>query len=492
MTNDTRHCGILIKVIQEKIGSSASFVSIQKVQYLEAFSDPILLRYTLKMPVLVILIGIACLMLLIMRFKLNAFIALTLVAIGVGLAMGMGAEQVLKSMQSGVGGTLGSLAFILGFGAMLGGIIADSGAASVISSRLTSAFGLKYLPWAMILTGFIVGVPMFYTVAFLVVLPIIFETARQSKLPLLFVGLPMISALSVTHGFLPPHPAPTTIVEFYGANMQKTLLLGIVVAIPAIIAAGVLFSRVFRHKFTPIPDSLFGSAGAGKSAQLYSQKPGFGLAVLTALTPVILMALAGLVGEFIVEPEHPVAKALEFIGHPVTALLFSVLLASYTLGVKQGTPLKTVMERLPGYVKPIAMIMLIIAGGGAFKQVLVDSGASNYIVTSMETLAVSPLLMAWLLAAALRITLGSATVAALTAAGMVLPLVEMGDVNAELLVLATGAGSLTCSQLNDTGFWLFKEYFNLSVVETLKSWTVMETIVSIVGLIGCLVLDIFI
>lgn len=424
-----------------------------------------------------------------MRFRVNAFIALTLVAIGVGLAMGMGPVKALKSMQDGVGGTLGSLAFVLGFGAMLGGIIADSGAATIISSKLTEKFGLKYLPWAMILTGFIVGIPMFYTVAFLVVLPIIFETARQSKLPLLFVGLPIVSALSVTHGFLPPHPAPTTIVEFYGANIQKTLLLGLIVAVPAIICAGVLFSRVFRNKFTPIPDDLFGSLKNNDGISDSSKEPGFGISVMTALTPVILMAVSGIVSEFLFPKEHFVTKTLQFIGHPVTALLISVLLASYTLGVAQGTSIKVIMERLPNYVKPVAMIMLIIAGGGAFKQVLVDSGTSKYIVDSMQSLAVSPLLMAWLLAAALRITLGSATVAAMTAAGMVLPLVESSHVNAELLVLATGAGSLTCSQLNDTGFWLFKEYFNLSVVETLKSWTVMETIVSLVGLVSILLLD---
>ncbi len=444
------------------------------------------------MPVIIIAIGIACLLMLIIRFKVNAFIALTLVAIGVGLAMGMGAVQVLKSMQRGVGDTLGSLAFILGFGAMLGGIIADSGAANVISSKLTSVFGLRYVPWAMILTGFIVGIPMFYTVAFLVVLPIIFATARQSGMPLLYVGIPMISALSVTHGFLPPHPAPTAIVEFYGANMQRTLLLGMVLAIPAIIAAGLLYGRVFRHKFTPIPERLFGSGVEAGAKDGTMQEPDFAMAVFTALTPVILMALAGIVAAFLLMPEHPVAKGFQFIGHPVMALLLSVLLACYTLGVRQGTPLKKIMKRLPDYVKPVAMIMLIIAGGGAFKQVLVDSGTSKYIVGAMQSIAVPPLLMAWLLAAALRITLGSATVAALTAAAMVLPLVEMSDVHPELLVLATGAGSLTCSQVNDTGFWLFKEYFNLSVVETLKSWTVMETIVSVVGLIGCLLLDQFI
>lgn len=439
------------------------------------------------MPVLIILLGIVGLLLLIMRFKVNAFIALILVSVGVGLAEGMGAEQVLKSMQSGVGETLGSLAFILGLGAMLGGIVADSGAANVIATKLTRFFGLKYLPWAMILTGFIVGIPMFYTVAFLVVLPIIFETAHQSKLPLLYVGLPMVSALSVTHGFLPPHPAPATIVEFYGANVQQTLLLGLVIAIPATIVAGVLFSRVFRHKYTLMP-AAFEKDFSSKPKR--NREPAFTVAVVTALTPVMLMSLAGVVAEFALAEKHALSKVFRFIGHPVMALLLSVLLACYTLGIRQGVSLKTIMDKMLEDVKPVAMVLLIIAGGGAFKQVLVDSGTSKYIVDSMVSIAVPPLVMAWLLAAALRIALGSATVAALTAAGMMLPLVEVSDIKAELLVLATGAGSLTCSQLNDTGFWLFKEYFNLSVLDTLKSWTVMETIVSVMGLFGCLLLDV--
>ena len=366
---------------------------------------------------------------------------------------------------------------------MLGGLIAESGAAQVISRKLIGNFGLKQLPWAMVLTGFIVGVPMFYSVAFLVVIPIIFAVAIESKLPLLYVGLPIISALSVTHGFLPPHPAPTTIVEFYGADMQMTLLYGLVLAVPTVILAGVVFGKTFRNFSTEIPMQLF------KKKEIAPDKlPSFGISVFTALIPVLLMALAA-VAKLTLLPDAVLNKILQFTGDPIIALLIAVLVAVWSLGSKSGKSLRVIMDGMAESVKPVAIIMLVIAGGGAFKQVLVDSGTSDYIVSLMRNVDLSPLVMAWCVAAALRIALGSATVAALTAAGIVQPLVATGAVSPELLVLATGAGSLTCSQVNDTGFWLFKEYFNLSITDTLKSWTVMETIVSVVGLAGCLLME---
>lgn len=436
------------------------------------------------MPILIIALGIGLLLVLIMRFGVNAFIALTLVSLATGATLGMPLPAVVASMEKGVGSTLGSLAFLLGLGAMLGGLVAESGAARVIAGRLESIAGAKHLPWAMMLSGFIIGVPMFYTVAFLVVLPIIFETARSSRLPLLYVGIPMIAALSVTHGFLPPHPAPATIVKFYEADMQRTLVLGLVVAAPAIVLAGVVFGGSFRQRWTDIPEHLFPT----KDNERQRSAPSFGLSVLTALSPVLLMALAAFAEGFLSEGDQA-REVLRFLGNPVIAMLVALLLGCYTLGLRQGRPLVDIMKAMPGHVAPVAMIMLVIAGGGAFKQVLVDSGTSNYIVESMKALHVPPLLMAWTLAAALRIALGSATVAAITAAGMMQTLGHSGAVSPELLVLATGAGSLTCSQLNDTGFWLFKEYFGLSVIDTLKSWTIMETIVSVAGLAGVFVLQ---
>lgn len=438
------------------------------------------------MPLLIVAVGIAFLLILILWLRVNAFIALILVSLGVALADGMSPADSVNAIQKGVGDTLGSLALILGLGSMLGALIAESGAAQVISRKLTSDFGLKNIGWAMVITGFVVGVPMFYSVAFLVVIPIIFSVAHETKLPLLYVGIPMISALSVTHGFLPPHPAPTTIVEFYKADMQLTLLYGLALAIPTVILAGVVFGKTFRNFTTTIPLDLF------KKREIPPERlPSFSISILTALIPVMLMGVAA-VSKLLLAQESMLNQFFQFIGDPVISLLLAVLIATWTLGIRSGRTLKDVMAGFTDAVKPVAMILLIIAGGGAFKQVLVESGTSQYIVGLMSGVSLSPLVMAWCVAAALRITLGSATVAALTAAGIVQPLVATGHVSPELLVLATGAGSLTCSQVNDTGFWLFKEYFNLSIIDTLKSWTVMETIVSLVGLLGCLALDVFV
>lgn len=438
------------------------------------------------MPLLIIILGITLLLVLILGFKVNSFIALLLVSLGVGVAMGMSPMESLKAMQKGVGETLGSLALIIGLGAMLGGLIAESGAAQVITHKLTQTFGVKRLNWVMMLTGFIVGIPMFYNVAFLIVLPIIFAMSRETKLPVLYIGLPAIAALSVTHGFLPPHPAPTTIVQFFGANLQLTLLYGLLLAIPTVLLSGIVFGRAMRKLDVKINEKLF------KFEVIPAERlPSFGISVLVALVPVLLMGAAAL-GQLSLPKESEMNKLLQFLGDPVMSLLLALILAIFSLGKKSGQPFGKLMEGLSEHVKPIAMILLILAGGGAFKQVLVDSGSSDYIVHQMQGLNMSPLIMAWTVAAVLRIALGSATVAAMTAAGILQPLVAAGGVSPELLVLATGAGSLTCSQVNDTGFWMFKEYFNLTVMETFKSWTMMETIISVVGLAGCLLLDLIV
>ncbi len=433
------------------------------------------------MPIIIVLLSVIALLTLIMYFRFNTFIALILVALGVGVAQGMEITAVIDSIKSGVRGTLGYLALVLGFGAMLGALIAESGAAHRITQVLIAQFGLKYIQLAAIIAGFIVGIPIFYNVGFIMLIPIIFAIAASTKLPLLYVGIPMISALSVTHGFLPPHPAPTAIADIYGADMSLTLLYGIIIAIPTVLIAGLAFGRTFKEFHTPFPKDII-------DIKVPDQLPSFGISVFTALLPVLLMAAAA-ISKLYLDSISLLSKILSFLGDPIIALLIAVLFAIYTLGYGLGKPMEEIMDKLSQSVKAIAMIMLIIAGGGAFKQVLIDSGISNYIIKAFEGIAISPLLLAWLIAAALRIALGSATVAALTAAGIAAPLIGTTDVNAELLVLATGAGSLTCSQVNDTGFWMFKEYFNLTIGQTLRSWTVMETIVSLVGLVGCLLLN---
>ena len=438
------------------------------------------------MPILIVVIGIAFLLFLIVRLKFNAFLALIIVSFGVGLAQGMMPVEVVASIQEGVGSTLGYLALILGFGAMLGALIAESGAAHGITNRLIKVFGRKNIQWAIILTGFIVGIPMFYSVGFVMLIPIIFTIAAATGLPLLYVGIPMVASLSVTHGFLPPHPAPTAIAVIYNADVTLTLLYGLLLAVPTIIIAGYFFGRTFKNFKTDPPRDLFDIREVPED-----QQPSFGLSVFTALLPVLLMAAAALSKLYLAE-NSIMHNILAFLGEPVVALLVAVLIGIYTLGIWQGRMMGDIMNSLVKSISSIAIILLIIGGGGAFKQILVDGGISDYIVNALDGTQISPLVLAWLIAAALRISLGSATVAALTAAGIAAPLIGATEVNPELLVLATGAGSLTFSNVNDTGFWLFKEYFNLSIAQTFRSWTVMETIVSIVGLAGCLLLDYFI
>ncbi|WP_350285406.1 gluconate:H+ symporter [uncultured Croceitalea sp.] len=434
------------------------------------------------MPLVIIAIGILILFFLIAKLKLNAFLSFILVTLFVGIFQGMELETLVKSIQAGIGNTLGFLVLILGLGAMLGKLVADSGAAQQITTKLVSAFGIKYVQWAVVLTGFIVGVPMFYSVGFVILIPLVFTIAVSTKLPLLYVGLPMLTSLSVTHGYLPPHPAPTAIAAMFNADIGKTLLYGIIIAIPAIIVAGPLFARTIK-KVEAKPLKEFYSSVELKEEEL----PGISKSVFTALLPIILIILAIIAEQFL--PDNQLQLILRFIGNPVIAMLIAVLVAIYTLGLSQGKKMKDVMDSLSTSVASITMILLIIAGAGALKEVLVDSGVSGYIADLLKDSSFSPLVLAWLIATAIRVCVGSATVAGLTAAGIVLPLASATGVNTELMVLAIGSGSLMLSHVNDSGFWLFKEYFNLSIKDTLSTWTVMETLVGVMGLLGTLVLN---
>lgn len=438
------------------------------------------------MPLLIVILGIVLLFILITRFKLNAFITFILVSLFVGIAEGMEPVTVIDSIQKGIGNILGFLVIILGLGAMLGKLVADSGAAQRITTKLVDKFGKKNIQWAVVLTGFIVGIPMFYSVGFVILIPLVFTIAASTGLPLLYVGLPMLASLSVTHGYLPPHPAPTAIAATFNADIGKTLLYGIIVAIPAIIVAGPLLSRTMKNiKATPLKEFL------NPVILKDEEMPGTGISIFTALLPVILIAIAALAS--LVLPEGSVLQdVFVFLGNPVIAMLISVLVAIYTLGLARGKKMKEVMDSVASAITGITMVLLIIAGAGALKQVLIDSGVSEYIGAMLDGSSISPLILAWLIATVIRVCVGSATVAGLTAAGIVLPLVSGTGVSAELMVLAIGSGSLMLSHVNDSGFWLYKEYFNLSVKDTLKTWTVMETTVGVMGLIGVLILNLFI
>ena len=438
------------------------------------------------MPLLIVISGIILLFLLIARFKFNAFISFISVCIFVGLFQGMELLRIVESIQKGIGDTLGYLVLILGFGAMLGKLVADSGAAQRITSQLISNFGTKNIQWAVVVAGFIVGVPMFYSVGFVILIPLVFNVAAVSGLPLIYVGLPMLASLSVTHGFLPPHPAPTAISTIFNADIGKTLLYGIIIAIPTIIIAGPLFTKTIKNiNATPLKE--FYNPEILKDKEM----PSMGVSLFTSLLPVILIIFSSLF-TIIFKEETLTKEIVLFIGNPVIAMLISVLVAIYTLGTSRGKKMKKVMKSVSISVSSITMVLLIISGAGALKQILIDSGVSNYIGSILEESLLSPLILGWLIATVIRVCVGSATVAGLTAAGIVLPLISNSDVSPELMVLAIGSGSLMFSHVNDAGFWLFKEYFNLSLKETLSTWTVMETIIGTTGLIGVLTLNIFI
>ncbi|KGT88596.1 gluconate transporter [Enterobacter cancerogenus] len=435
------------------------------------------------MPLLYVAIGVALLLLLMIRFKLNGFIALILVALAVGMMQGMPVNKVIGSIKTGVGGTLGSLALIMGFGAMLGKLLADCGGAQRIATTLIAKFGQKHIQWALVLTGFTVGFALFYEVGFVLMLPLVFSIAASARVPLLYVGVPMAAALSVTHGFLPPHPGPTAIATLFNADMGKTLLYGTLLGIPTVILAGPVYARFLKGIDKPIPEGLW-----NPKTFTEAEMPGFGVSVWTALVPVVLMALRA-VAEMVLPKGHLLLPYAEFFGDPIMATLIAVLIAIFTFGLNRGRSMDEVMGTITDSIKIIAMMLLIIGGGGAFKQVLVDSGVDNYIADMMKGSSLSPLLMCWTVAAMLRIALGSATVAAITTAGIVTPIIAVTHADPALMVLAVGSGSVIASHVNDPGFWLFKGYFNLSVVETLKTWTVMETLISILGLAGVLALN---
>jgi Gnt-I system high-affinity gluconate transporter len=438
------------------------------------------------MPLIIVICGISLFLLLILVFKLNPFLAFMIVSISVALAVGMTVDKAVASIQKGIGSTMGVIVPVLGFGAMLGKLVSESGAAQRITSRLVGKLGTGNIQTSLMLAGFIVGIALFYEIGFFIMIPLVFTIAASTGLPLLYVGLPMLASLSVTHGFLPPHPAPTALTAMFNADLGKTLLYGLTIAVPSILVSGPFLAK-FLSRVNAKPLSEF----VNQKPLTDQEMPGFLTSLFSALLPVLLITSATIAG-FILPDDNIVRKILGSIGNPVIAMLLSVLSAIYFLGIARGKSMTEIMKSLSHSVVSIAMIMLLISGAGSLKQVLVDGGVSDYIGGLMSQSALSPLFLGWLIAAVLRICIGSATVSGLTAAGIVLPLVTGTDVRPELMVLAVGSGSLICSHVNDTGFWLFKEYFNLSIKDTLKTWTIMETSIGVTGLAGVMILSLFV
>lgn len=425
------------------------------------------------------LLGIAAavglLILLIAAGRVPPFVAFIVSSIAAALMLGLPLEQIPKSIESGIGDMLGPLSIIICLGAMFGKLIADSGAAERISQALIGLFGQRRIPMAMALTGFIVGIPLFYNVGFVLMVPLIFSVVYRSKLPALYAGIPMLAGLSISHGFLPPHPSPAALVNQFGADMGITLLYGLLVGIPTLLIAGPVFALSLRKVTVSLPEFF-------KPTELSeADLPSIFNSFACALLPVVLIATATALSYADLAPQT--RAVVTFIGNPMIGLLISLAIGTYTLGIARSLPLRQLMTGYGEAVRDIAGILLIIAGAGALKQIFVDSGANNDLGALLANLPIHPLVLGWLVALVIRIALGSATVAGLTAAGIVAPLVQASGVDPNWMVLAVGAGSLMCSHINDSGFWMCKEYFNLSLADTFRSWSLMETIVGSVGLV---------
>ncbi len=425
-------------------------------------------------------IAIAALILLIARYRLNPFITITLVSLGLGMAAGIPGRDLVAAYEAGVGKTLGHIALIVALGTMLGKMMAESGGAEQIACTLIRWFGEKRVHWAMVFVAFLVGLPIFFEVGFVLLVPIAFNVARRTGTSLLLVGLPMVAGLSVVHGLVPPHPAAMIALGEYQANVGRTIFFALLVGIPTAIIAGPVFAKwVAPRVQLPAHNPL---AAQFIQSQAQRELPGFAITLATILLPVVLMLLGGWANQ-IAAPGSQLNNFIAFIGNSVVALLIATLVSFYTLGLARGFNRDAILRFSQDCLAPTAGITLLVGAGGGLNRILVEAGIAKEIVNLTSGWALSPLLMGWLVAALLRVATGSATVAMSTAAGIVAPIaLAAGYPHPELLVIATGAGSLILSHVNDGGFWLIKEYFNLSVSQTLKTWTLLETLIACVAL----------
>jgi len=436
------------------------------------------------------LLAVVTLILLIARFKVHPFVALVTVSLGMGAAAGMAPGALVKAFQDGVGATLGSIAVVVGLGTMLGKMMAESGGAARIATTLIALFGERRVHWAIMFVAFIVGIPVFFQVGFVLLIPLVFTIARRTGTSLIKVGLPLVAGLSVVHGMVPPHPAAMLAVTALGADLGRTIFYAILVGLPTAALAGPIFAAWIAPRITlpahnPMAQQLEGDVSSAADASL----PGFGLSLFTVLVPVMLM-LAASAADVALAPGSAVRTTLDVLGHPIVALLLSLLFSFWALGIARGMSGARILSLANDCLAPTAAILLIIGAGGGFNRVLIESGVGKAIADVAIRAQVSPLLLAWVVACLVRVATGSATVAMTTASGIVAPIAAAtGHTSPELLVLATGAGSLMLSHVNDSGFWLIKEYFNMTVQQTLATWTALETIIGVTGLLLTLALS---
>ncbi|MBL7816626.1 MAG: hypothetical protein JNL70_16515 [Saprospiraceae bacterium] len=443
------------------------------------------------MTLLITVIGILILVLLISYFKIHTFLAFLIVSIGIGLCLGMHPEAMMKSIQNGIGSTLGSIVSIIALGAMLGKIVAISGAAQQIAQTMVNLVGTEHIRWAFMITGFIVGLPLFYSVGFMLIVPLAITVAHRYNLSAIYIGLPLLASLSVTQGYLPPHPAPLFLVKQLNADMGLTLFYGIIISIPAILISGALYGSTVKNYMQPPNLSFVAPQIAAENL------PSAPLSIFTVLLPIVLIGVGSIVPPYL--SEGLLKQFFLFIGDATVSLLIAVLFASYALGLfspknasKKSLKQSEITHFFGDAMKDVASLFLIFGGAGALKQILTDGGVSQTIADIMKDSNMNLYVSGWLVAAIIRVCVGSSTVSGITTAGFIAPLMTTTAINPNLMVLSIGAGSMMFSHVNDTGFWLFREYFQLSFKDTLKTWSVMDTLVSITGLLGVLVMQYFI
>ncbi|MEB8174009.1 GntP family permease [Staphylococcus equorum] len=427
--------------------------------------------------IVIVILGVAW-------WKWHAFISLTVAGLFLAIMAGLSPEKIVTAYETGVGDVLGHLVGILALGTILGKLMSDSGAGMQISDYLVKALGYKKLPWAMMLSGFIIGIPVFFEVGIVILLPLVISIHKTTKTNILLIAIPLLAGLSIVHGIVPPHPGAMTAIGIYEADLGKVLLYSLIIALPTAIIAGPIFGKFISKRVIPEnPPNIIKVNNKTKGL------PSVGISFLVIILPVLLMLLS-IITPYLGEIPRIIKNSLIFIGSPVIALLISCFAAFYLLGFKQGMTKNVIKDLVEECILPIGSIILIIGAGGGFKEILIETGVGNTIAQMTEQLSLSPLLLAFLVAGLIRVATGSATVALTTAAGIVSPIIQhMSGVNLELLVIATGAGSLMLSHVNDAGFWMVKEYLGLNVKETFKTWTVMETLLSFVAFAIAFIID---
>jgi len=425
------------------------------------------------------LLVVCLLVVLIARFKLHPFLALVIASVAIGLGSDLPLSAIAKTFQEGVGSTLGFLGVVVGLGIMLGKMLAESGGAHVVAQTFVRWAGPKRLPWAMLFVALVVGIPVLFAVGLVLLVPLVYAIARETKTPLLLLAIPLASGLSVSQGFLPPHPGPMLAIEQVGANVGKTILYGFLIGIPTAIIAGPVFATFIAPKL----QVNLGHLGERKTDDLPThQPPGFGITMLTILLPVLLMLLASF-AELALAKDNRWREWAAFVGSPSIAMLLAVLLSLYSFGYARGFNGRQILKFLEDCVGPAANILLVVGAGGGLSKMLERGGVGSAIADIVTHANISPLLLGWFVAASIRVAVGSATVAITMASAILAPVaLSTPGLNRELLVLAMGAGSLFCSHVNDGGFWFMKESFNLTVLQTLKTWTVLETGVGLIAL----------